>query len=411
MRKPLRVAIVLSAVALVAIMLAVPWYSSTASAIDNTGTRAQVIYTVGGQDQMKTRNWLPSIANDVWTSDVLGRVYDSVGQTDPVTDELKPYIIKGVDVNGNENFERGEKGIFLKGPCIPLPCADGISWRRTIVAYYDFSGVYYQDGVQADIGDVMFNYVMQSLNPRFNTDMRALWDDPNAATFPASRHLNIDWLWCGPTGPGWEGASTMPGSNSLRCALRFRLQDDFALFYRSTLAGLTLFPRHEFEGVGGSPARHADFGVAIYPATWSVVSKRLTPVPADETAITPFVYSSAEGWQMTDADVIGTGPFKFGTWQITNAIARVDKNTRFFYGANPDNPAVVYDTSLPVYMHQPYVTTIIFKKYGTTQLGVLALEAGGNDFYHWALPPGVVPNPPNKPSMGGWGHRRARGLF
>src|SRR2546426_2773882 len=300
MRKPLRVAIVLSAVALVAIMLAVPWYSSTASAIDNTGTRAQVIYTVGGQDQMKTRNWLPSIANEVWTSDVLGRVYDSVGQTDPVTDELKPYIIKGVDVNGNENFERGEKGIFLKGPCIPLPCADAISWRRTIVAYYDFSGVYYQDGVQADIGDVMFNYVMQSLNPRFNTDMRNIWDDPNAATFPASRHLNIDWLWCGPTNTQWAGAPTMPGTNSLRCALRFRLQDDFALFYRSTLAGLTLFPRHEFEGTGGgrhpSTAQFPDpnWGFAIYPANWPVASQRLQGIRTDETAIAPFNYPAAE---------------------------------------------------------------------------------------------------------------------
>src|SRR3989441_7201798 len=105
---------------------------------------------------------------------------------------------------------------------------------------------------------------------------------------------------------------------------------------------------------------------------------------------------------MTDADVIGTGPFKFGTWQITNAIARVDKNTRFFYGANPDNPAIVYDTSLPVYMHQPYVTTIIFKKYGTTQLGVLALEAGDIDFYHWALPPEFVPTLLNTPSMRVW---------
>src|SRR2546422_551586 len=356
MRKPLRVAIVLSAVALVAIMLAVPWYSSTASAIDNTGTRAQVIYTVGGQDQMKTRNWLPSIANDVWTSDVLGRVYDSVGQTDPVTDELKPYIIKGVDVNGNENFERGEKGIFLKGPCIPLPCADEISWRRTIVAYYDFSGVYYQDGVQADIGDVMFNYVMQSLNPRFNTDMRALWDDPNAATFPASRHLNIDWLWCGPTNTQWAGAPTMPGTNSLRCALRFRLQDDFALFYRSTLAGLTLFPRHEFEGTGGG--RHpvmnipqfppgcdnVDWGRAIYPENDPNFGQG---VRTDETLYRPFQYQCAEAWQMTDADVIGTGPFKFGTWSF-GQFAQVFKNPRFFYGVNPDNTAVVYDPDLPV---------------------------------------------------------------
>ena len=257
MRKPIRVAIVLAAVAIVALFLATPFYGSTASAASETRA-TQLIYTVGGQDQMKTRNWLPSIANDVWTSDVLGRVYDTVGQTHPVTDELVPYIIKGVDVNGDTNFARTEKAVFLKGVCQPAPCdsATDTTWRRTVWAYYDFNGVFYHDGVQATIGDVLFNYVMQSLNPRFNTDMRILWDDPNAASFPASRHINIFLQWCNPTTTQWEGAPAMPGDNNLRCALRFQLQDDFALFYRSTLAGLTLFPRHEFEGTGGG--RHAD---------------------------------------------------------------------------------------------------------------------------------------------------------
>src|SRR2546427_480509 len=94
---------------------------------------------------MKTRNWLPAIANDVWTSDVLGRVYDSVGQTDPVTDQLVPYIIKGIDANGNGRFELSEKGAFLKAPC-PSPCADDIAWRRNVNAYYDFIGVVFHAG-------------------------------------------------------------------------------------------------------------------------------------------------------------------------------------------------------------------------------------------------------------------------
>src|SRR3989475_5583150 len=134
MRKPIRLAIVLAAVGIVALFLATPFYASTASAASETRA-AQLIYTVGGQDQMKTRNWLPAIANDVWTSDVLGRVYDSVGQTDPVTDQLVPYIIKGIDANANGRFELSEKGAFLKAPC-PSPCADDIAWRRNVTAYY-----------------------------------------------------------------------------------------------------------------------------------------------------------------------------------------------------------------------------------------------------------------------------------
>src|SRR5436309_2789186 len=152
MRKPLHMAIALAAVAVVALMLAVPLYLPTASAIDSTRA-GTTIYTVGGQDQMKTRNWLPAIANDVWTSDVLGRVYDTVGQTHPVTDELVPYIVKGVDVNGDTNFARTEKSAFLKGVCQPAPCdsATDTAWRRTVWAYYDFNGVYFHDGVQATI--------------------------------------------------------------------------------------------------------------------------------------------------------------------------------------------------------------------------------------------------------------------
>ena len=163
---------------------------------------------------MKTRNWLPAIANDVWTSDVLGRVYDTVGQTHPVTDALVPYIIKGVDDNGDGTFQRSEKSDFLKAPC-PAPCADPVEWRRNITAYYDFNGVVYHDGTPATIGDVMFNYILQSLNARYNTDLRVLWDDPNSAAFPANRHLNIQYLGCA-AAIDWEGSSALPGEPNKR---------------------------------------------------------------------------------------------------------------------------------------------------------------------------------------------------
>ncbi len=396
MSKPIRVAIVFAAVSLVALMLAVPFYA--AAGASNETRAGPVVYNVGGQDQMKTRNWLPAIANDVWTSDVLARVYDSVGQTDPVTDQLVPYIIKGIDANGNGRFERSEKGVFLKAPCA-APCADDVAWRRNVTAYYDFSGVFYHDGVQATIEDVMFNYVMQSLNPRFNTDMRILWDDPNAASFPASRHLNVEFIGCSLQDLQWEGAPAAPGLNTLRCGLRFFLQDDFALFYRSTLAGLTLFPQHLFETTGGG--RHADWGRAIYPSNWADPAKRLNGVPTDETTIRPFAYAAAEAWQMTDADVIGTGPFRFGTWSF-GAFARVDKYTNYFYGVNPADHSVVYDAVVASYMHQPFIDAILFLIYKTTPLGLLALESGQIDFYHWSVAPEFVGDLLNNPSIRVW---------
>ncbi len=412
MTKPWRMAVVLSAMVLVALMLVVPFYVPAAQAIDATKADTPLIFTVGGQDQMKTRNYLPAIANDVWTSDVLGRVYDTVGQTDPITDAIVPYIIKGVDANNDSSFARSEKGVFLKAPCQPAPCnpAQDQVWRRTITAYYDFNGVFFHDGVQATIGDVFFNYVMQSLNPRWNTDMRVLWDDPNAPTLPASRHLNVypmpgwgtgagDTLGCNPTDAQWEGAREMPGNNNLRCGVRFLLQDDFALFYRSTLVGLTLFPRHIYEGTGaGHHPGGANWGIAIYPETDPRFG---TGVPTDETTYKPLDYASLDAWQMTDADVIGTGPFKFTTW-VFGQYTRVDKNPKFFYGVNPDDTTVVYDSDVTRYMHLPFIDTILFKIYRTTQLGVLALQSGEIDFYHWNLPPEFVPDLLNDPRVRVW---------
>src|SRR3990170_1125718 len=80
------------------------------------GTRADLILVVGGQDDMKTRNPLPAIANDVWTSDVHGRIYDGVLQSHPVTRDLVPYIVKGVDADGDGIFQRDEYGRFNRDP-------------------------------------------------------------------------------------------------------------------------------------------------------------------------------------------------------------------------------------------------------------------------------------------------------
>src|SRR3972149_7541162 len=60
---------------------------------------------VGGQDEMKTRNLLPSIANDVWTVDVIFRAYDGVIQGHPTEDRPLAWIAKGVDFAEDGTFE------------------------------------------------------------------------------------------------------------------------------------------------------------------------------------------------------------------------------------------------------------------------------------------------------------------
>src|SRR3970282_1306272 len=103
-------AVRLASVTLVVAMLAVLFVSiPRGSVAGDVGTRAdELILVVGGQDEMKTRNPLPAIANDVWTSDVHGRFHDGVLQSHPVTKELVPYIVKGVDADGDGTFQRDE---------------------------------------------------------------------------------------------------------------------------------------------------------------------------------------------------------------------------------------------------------------------------------------------------------------
>jgi len=374
------------------------------------GTKGEpIILIVGGQDKMKTRNPLPALANDVWTSDVLGRVYDSIGQAMPDTEELVPYIIKGVDANENGQFDANEYGVFKKNSGTnPL----------NVTAYYDFNGVYFHDGVQASPGDLYFSYQLQALNPRSNIDLRVLMDKAGKS---GSNYTTTRWLFMYPTAKIWINEPTV-GNANLRIAVKFLLQEPFANFYRSTLTGYTLYPRHVWEGTGYRedtsssgcsvsapctiPGLHTDFGLAIYPESdarfgWGI--------PTTETTFTPYVYlnsgtsaaDSAEEWQMTDADVIGTGPFRFASFDEQQAVALVLKNPYFFTGKDEKTGQMI-DSFVASYIHQPYIDGIVTNVYATATLGMLALKTGKIDFYHWSLAPEFVPELLNKAEIRIW---------
>src|SRR3972149_1798923 len=152
---------------------------------------------VGGQDEMKTRNLLPSIANDVWTSDVICRVYDSVIQGHPTEDRPLAWIAKGVDFDEDGTFEASEYDVFAERA--------GASSKLAIVIYYDFNGVRYHDGTQMTPWDLFFSYHVNAQNSRFNTDMRTLFPNPLGYEH-GGRQLNIALAT-----KNWEGeVPTMP---------------------------------------------------------------------------------------------------------------------------------------------------------------------------------------------------------
>jgi len=352
--------------------------------------------SVGGQDEMKTRNLLPAVANDVWTSDVIFRVYDNVLKSHPTTKELVAYILKGVDADGDGTFQREEYGKFLRSPTDwqGNPCdataATGYC-ALTVTAYYDFNGVYFHDGVQADIWDLVFSYHLFALNVRFNTDLRVIMDPD----FTSNRRLNIGIAGLDST--NWEASVPTGASANLRASLTFTLTEPFALFYESTL-GIYLLPQHIWEGNGGG--RHADFGCLIYPPGDANQGKGigLSDLLPSGCSATYDYSNGAEKWAVSDADLVGTGPFKFVTW-IAGQFAKVDRYENFYVGDNPLVAGQVFDPQLHSYIKAPTITGILFKIYRSTTLGVLALKQNEIDFYHWNIPAEFVPDLLNEPSV------------
>ncbi len=208
-----------------------------------------LVLIVGTQDEMKTRNPLPAVAGDIFTRDVLDRVYGTVLLRDPSTSQPLAYIAKGVDFDEDGRFEPSEYDVWGKVP--------GSSTPLTIGVYYDFNGVRWHDGTQLDLWDLLFSYHLNAMHPVFNASLRVLFAAGANASYEAGgRQLAIEIA-----AKDWENEGAMPGNPSLRAALRFNLTDAFARFYERTLAP-TLFPLHVWSGTGGG--RHGNFGCAIY---------------------------------------------------------------------------------------------------------------------------------------------------
>ena len=355
------------------------------------GTRAgDLILKVGGQDEMKIRNPLPAISNDVWTSDVLFRVYDTVLQGDPKTSQPLAYIAKGVDFNEDGVFEpTTEYNVWGETPGTSSPLA--------ITVYYDFNGVRWHDGKQMTVWDLFFSYHVNAMNPRFNTGLRVLYCDsaPTTTYDSCSRQLGIRLA-----NKNWQGESGMPGDPNLRAAVRYTLNQKFALFYTSTL-GPVLFPMHEWSRAYGD--RHPDFGCAVWIPASEATLRNLPDCQTANAALygqgirttdtvpnsTPYAYPSAEGWAMTDADVIGNGPFKFVSW-LPGSEAKVIRNEDMYTGVDTATNTH-YDDRLAAILQKPIIDGIRYIVKKNTQVGVLALENGDIDFYHWNVPAEFVP--------------------
>lgn len=356
---------------------------------EDTRQEEEVILKIGSQDDIKTRNILAS--GDVWTQNVLGPVYDSVTQLDPETEELKPYILKGTDANGNGMFEEGEYEVFTSIPGKPLE----------VTAFYDFNGVRFHDGYQATVEDLLFTYHMDARDPR-TIALDVLKDENNkeGSNYTTTRWLNLWKL------PGFDTRDEVDGGDwalarpqysdpeynkSLRAAVHFDQQATYANFYRYTMS-MSIFPTYLWEGTGCIYQKDLesfkcnihkkdgvtqDFGVAYDPRIGNGVG------PGSD--LTEFSFEDAESWDIPDEYVIGTGPFEFDKWDAGkfSSLSRYED----FYVGEP-------------YIHKPYIDGMLFKVFRTTQTAVFALRSGDIDYIAWSIPPAFVPELLNDPNIG-----------
>jgi ABC-type transport system substrate-binding protein len=351
---------------------------------DNTRQDEDVILRIGAQDEPKTRNILAS--GDVWTQNVLGPVYDSSTQMDPETEELKPYILKGTDEDGNGKFDPGEYGRFGSIEGKPLK----------VTAFYDFNGVLFHDGWQATVEDLLFTYHMGARDPRA-ISLDVLKDKNN---LPGSNYSTTRWLYLNelsgftPT-DDWliqKDYSDPSYNTSLRAAVHFEQQAPYANFYRATLSWGS-YPRHLWEGTGciyqkdlgtfkcgihknRDGSSMDTFGIAYDPVTGNGVP---------DSNSNSYDFGLAESWDVPDEYVIGTGAFVFDKW-VPGQFASLTRNEDFYTGEP--------------YIHKPYITGMLFKVFKTTQTAVFALRSGDIDYIAWSIPPAFVPELLNDANIG-----------
>ena len=91
-----------------------------------------LVLRVGQPGDMWTRNPLPPIADDIWTTNVLYRVYGSALLRDP-DGSVRAYLAKGTDFDEDGVFEKTEYNMWAERPSPTTP--------RAITVYYDFNGV------------------------------------------------------------------------------------------------------------------------------------------------------------------------------------------------------------------------------------------------------------------------------
>ncbi|MFQ5884571.1 MAG: ABC transporter substrate-binding protein, partial [Thermoplasmata archaeon] len=381
MQRPISTGIVVVSLVLASVICDL----SNASA-DDARSDGEVVLRIAMQDEPKTANILEMIHQ--WTNMVLLPVYETPVHLNPQTGQVISYVARGTDLDGNGVFEESEYDVFRHMDGGPLE----------VTVFYDFNGVYFHDGAQVTVDDLLFSYHLWALHPHMFS-LEVLKDNNN---LPGSNYSFDRWLnlWKPPDFDpynDWEISNKPeyqePGyETSLRAAVHFSLQAPYWRFFENTLA-VKILPRHVWEGKGcvwveltascEGPLREdqngsiLDFGVAYDPLLGNGVG-------VNRTDLKPFDFSLARSWNPPDEGIVGTGPFE---WEgpVGGGSIRLNKNERYYAGE--------------FYPIAPHFDGIIYEVFGTTEAAVSALRNDDIDFIGWSIPPNFCEELKNDPEI------------
>lgn len=167
---------------------------------------------------------------DAGSQRILGLIYDTATKTDPATGELVPYIAVGSASRSADTTSVAWKDCAVGS----FECSPESAWEDPgmpeIIIFYDFEGVYWHDGVQMSIRDIMFSFHAHA-SEQISWLGNPLMD---LAGGPGSNYSESKWLHIQ---KAWES------EDGSRAALRFVLQSDkFSAF--QTYLTATVLPYH-----------------------------------------------------------------------------------------------------------------------------------------------------------------------
>lgn len=321
-----------------------------------SGQDDELILRVAMQDDLKTTNPLLT-SGDVWTWNALKWIYDSPVLADSSTGDIIPYIAVGTAESADDLATIGWDDCSIGRFDYLSETEWNDSSKPEAIVFYDFTDVYWHDGQQMDIRDIMFSFHVSAQVSEWSSstnplkDLGGYWEN----NYSADSWLYIDNIW--------------ESNDGLQAALKFNLQEPYMNFFKNTLSSF-LLPYHIW---GNKTSGQNIDGAKI----WC------------DGGYDP---NSDDSWQVNLAQAydnehpVGSGIFKWDHWEV-GQLSKITAWRDHFYGHEYLYRDFIEENYPDAEVKQPTIDAMVFKIYKTSEAAILALRNDDIDYIAWSIPP------------------------